>query len=105
MYFIRDARKAKGLTMKELGERIGCTEAAVSNYERGTRQPDFETLLKISEALDTTIDYLARGCQDEKKSATVAGDELSAEEKAFIDWLRALPPEKRQAVLHFQDMF
>lgn len=30
---------------------------------------------------------------------------LSSQEKAFILWLRSLPPEKRQAVLNFQDMF
>lgn len=108
MLFIREARKAKGITMKELGEMIGCSEACVSHYEREKRQPDYETLLKIAEALDTSMDYLVRGDQSGIKKQPVTEDDelvLDAQEKAFILWLRSLPPEKRQAVLNFQDMF
>lgn len=36
---IREARKAKGMTMKELGDRIGTTESVISLYERGLQQP------------------------------------------------------------------
>lgn len=77
MNYIREARKAKKISMKELGERVGCTEAAISNYELFKRKPDFEVLLRIAEELDTTVDYLMRGNQqtpvpeDDEKTALV----------------------------------
>ncbi len=55
---IREIRKALGLTMKELGERVDAAESTISQYETGKRQPDNETLLKLGEALDVSVGYL-----------------------------------------------
>ena len=61
---IRDARKAKGLTMKVLGQRIGVAESTVSMYENGKREPDHATLIKIANTLEVSVDYLL--CQTEE---------------------------------------
>lgn len=61
---IRRLRKQKRLTMKELGSRIGCSESAISQYETGKRSPDYETLLKIAEELETSVNYLLTGEPD-----------------------------------------
>lgn len=58
---IRNARKRKGLTMKELADIINCSESTISNYERGERQANYEALLKMADALDTTVEYLITG--------------------------------------------
>jgi transcriptional regulator with XRE-family HTH domain len=58
MFMLKDARKAKGMTMKELGEIIGVAESTISQYEAGKRQPDFEILLKLGETLNVSVDYL-----------------------------------------------
>lgn len=55
---IREIRKALGLTMKELGARVDVAESTISQYETGKRQPDNETLLKLGEVLDVSVDYL-----------------------------------------------
>ena len=34
---IRDARKKKGLTQKELGERLGISDVSVAQWENGLR--------------------------------------------------------------------
>ena len=47
MIRIRELRKKCGITMKELGEKIGVAESTISQYETGKRQPDYETLLKL----------------------------------------------------------
>lgn len=51
-------RELRGLTMEELGKKVGCTLSAISNYERGKREPNYEMLLKLSEALDTDVYHL-----------------------------------------------
>ncbi|RZM12336.1 MAG: XRE family transcriptional regulator [Pedobacter sp.] len=52
---IREARKAKGLTQKELGERLGLSKNTVTEYEDGKQNLTIETLNKISLALDGSI--------------------------------------------------
>lgn len=55
---IRELRKAKKMTMKELGEVLGVAESTVSLYELGKREPDFETLRKIADYFNVSLDYL-----------------------------------------------
>ncbi len=55
---IRKYRKIKGLTMKELGTRVGITEQAISQYERSIRNPSLEVLLNVSNALDVPLNVL-----------------------------------------------
>ena len=55
---IRELRKKRNITMKQLGEVIDLAESTISQYETGKRQPDNETLLKLSEFFDVTVGYL-----------------------------------------------
>lgn len=70
MESIRMRRKAKGLTQKQLAIKSGVTESQISQIETGKRKPGFETLLRISEALDCTTDDLVRN----KKNPATEGD-------------------------------
>ena len=73
MKMLRSARKEKGLTMKELGAMVGVSESAISQYENGKREADFETLLKIGEVLDCSIDYLLRGFEQKETAPQEGG--------------------------------
>lgn len=53
---IREARKSKGLTQKELAALLGIDETRVSKYESGKQNPTIETLEKIANALNVTIE-------------------------------------------------
>lgn len=55
---IRERRKAKGLTMKELGQKINLAESTIAGYESNYREPSASTLEKIAKVLDTSTDYL-----------------------------------------------
>ncbi len=48
----------RGVTQKELAERIGVTEAVMSRYVSGDRDPKPEVLANIATALHTTSDFL-----------------------------------------------
>lgn len=55
---ISNALKKQGMTQKELAERIGITEAVISRYISGDREPKPDTLANIATALHTTSDFL-----------------------------------------------
>lgn len=56
---IRTYRKRKKLTMKELGQKVGVSEQAISQYERSIRTPNVITLQKICMVLNLPIENLA----------------------------------------------
>ena len=45
---IKDARKAAGLTQKQLAEKLGVSAAMVAQYENGHRLPKVQTQKKIA---------------------------------------------------------
>ena len=55
---LKEARKAAGLTMKELGQRVGVTESTVSLYESGKREPSQSVLKAMAEVLEVSVDFL-----------------------------------------------
>ena len=56
---IRNLRIDRGLTQKQVAERVGITASALCNYEQGTRVPTMQTLRKLAEGYGTSLDYLA----------------------------------------------
>lgn len=59
---IRRLREAKGWTQRELADRVGVTEAAVSQWERGeTKNIKNLNFAALLEELGTTQEYLLFG--------------------------------------------
>ena len=59
--FISLIRKERGLTQKELAEKIGVTDKAVSRWETGRGFPDISVLKPLSEALGVSVTELING--------------------------------------------
>lgn len=55
---LKSIRNDAGMTQKSLGEKIGVTSVTIGNWERGVRQPSFDLLPKLADALDTSVDTL-----------------------------------------------
>lgn len=51
-------RKKAGLTQEELAKKLNVTRSALSQYELGTREPNYDLLLKIADFFEVTVDYL-----------------------------------------------
>ncbi|MCL6661736.1 MULTISPECIES: helix-turn-helix domain-containing protein [Paenibacillus] len=55
---LRNLRKEKGLTMKDLGKKFSLAESTISGYENETRKPDLETVDKFADFFEVSADYL-----------------------------------------------
>ena len=62
-------RKQRGYTQAELANKLGISRSTYANYESGNRSPDFETLERISDILNCTLDELF-GSQREPETGT-----------------------------------
>lgn len=55
---IKEIRKQKGLTQKQLGDLCGMADSAIRRYENGNANPKIETLKKIAAALEVPVSEL-----------------------------------------------
>ena len=62
---ILQAREELGITQQELAARLGCTQAALSNYELGKRRLYLANLEKIAAALGKPMSYFTEPTTDE----------------------------------------
>ena len=62
---IRRLRQTKKLTQNDFAARLFVSPQAVSNWERGITPPDIENLIRISDELGVTVDYLVRRSETE----------------------------------------
>lgn len=62
---IQQAREELGITQQELAARLGCTQAALSNYELGKRRLYLANLEQIASALGKPLSYFTEPGADE----------------------------------------
>ena len=55
---IREQRKRKGMTQKQLAEKLGVSTPSIRLYELGKRTPSEEMLCQIADALEITPEAL-----------------------------------------------
>ena len=97
MLKIKEIRKAKKITAKQLAVQINVAESTMSLYENGKREPDYNTLVKIADVLEVSTDYLL-GIEVEKEKPTASG-ELSENRQKLIDWAQTVPEDKIDLVI------
>ncbi len=55
---LKTLRTERQLSQLELATRLGISKSAVSMYEQGRREPDFDILNKIADIFQVDVDYL-----------------------------------------------
>lgn len=60
-------RKEQGMTQLELAEKMGVTDKAVSKWERDLSAPDINSIPKLAELLDISVEALMQGTADADK--------------------------------------
>ena len=65
---IQEMRKEAGMTQAELAERMGVTDKAVSKWERDISFPDINTIPKLAEIFNVSVDELMQVKTNAKKN-------------------------------------
>lgn len=89
---LRQARKAAGMTQKELAQAVELKHNAVSNWEKGISSPDPDTIRRLCEILRMPPNFFF----DTEESTALSGVEF-----ALFGEVRQLSPEDQQDVLNF----
>ena len=71
---IAEARKAKGLTQRQLAETLHISDRTVSKWERGAGFPDVALLEPLADALGLTVRSLLRGEAEPPEAESAGGN-------------------------------
>jgi len=55
---LKECRKHIGKTQREVADDLGTSEVGYQNYEISKREPKIETLNKLADYFDVSLDYL-----------------------------------------------
>lgn len=66
---IRSARRAAGLTQRELAQRLDVADLQVSRWERGAHRPKDDTLIALAEILSREFSWFFIEHEDQEPAA------------------------------------
>ncbi len=96
---IKELRNEKSLLQSDVAEFIGKSERIVGFYEKGERDPNTDTLIKLSELFDVSIDYIL-GKSDIRNSKKVNLDEIDI---AFASGIKGLNKENQETLKNIME--
>ena len=82
--------KSKKMTQEEVAKLLNVTTQTYQNYELNKREPNIETLIKLANIFDTTIDYLIGR---EKKQL------IDKNDKEILEYLNKLKENEKWHIL------
>ncbi|WMX16438.1 helix-turn-helix transcriptional regulator [Aureispira sp. CCB-E] len=89
-----ELRKSRGISQEKLAKMLGTKGPAIGRYERDVALPALETIIKLAEALNVSIDYLLGVVDEEIEPKNL--DRLAA--------IQRLPKDIQEKIFYFLDM-
>lgn len=71
---IKDLRKSKKISQKELAERIGIDNSQLSKIEQGKLQPTIQQIIDLSSIFEVPTDWLLQNQEECNTSQKIQGD-------------------------------
>lgn len=70
-------RKQKGMSQQKLADLLHTSQQSVHKYENDLAEPDIQTLKKLSELFNVSIDYIVGNTEDPRKTDVFVETELT----------------------------
>jgi transcriptional regulator with XRE-family HTH domain len=97
---IRELRRKKGLSQKALANSMGVQEATLSRYENDRRVYQWDGLIKLADALDTSVDYLlGRTPISASIERFMSASEFSGKGPSFLEAYCKLRPDDQNLLM------
>lgn len=96
-------RNREGLSQAQLAKALGLSASAISMYEVGSREPDFETEEKIADFFNTDLNTL-RGRDNEAAFYPTTDNEFQAFNTGTILGMAAKDPDQIKLLGNYQSL-
>jgi transcriptional regulator with XRE-family HTH domain len=64
---LKELREEANINQEKLAEILNTYRANINRYEKRTREPDYDTLVKIADFFDVSADYLLGRTDNRRK--------------------------------------
>ena len=95
---LRLLRNQKNLSQQKLADILHISQQSVYKYENGITTPDLQTLMRMADFFDTSIDYLIGYTDIPHKIEPVSEHKLNPDEESLVRKYRSVPVSFRKAV-------
>ncbi|WP_238899316.1 helix-turn-helix transcriptional regulator [Clostridium sp. YIM B02500] len=85
---LKTLREEHGLSTRALGEIVGTSNATISRYETGKRDPDLVLVHNIAKYFNVTIEYLC-------------GEDVNSDEESLINMFSKLSEESKKDAIKY----
>ena len=103
---LKELRLEKGMRQKDVAEKIGVSPQSYNFYENWVNKPDPETLIKLADLFEVSLDYLVGRADDFGNIVNQSNEEsffTTPKEQDFLIKLRSLSSSTREMILHVLD--
>lgn len=91
---LKQLRENDDISQIRFAKEIGYSQASIAAWENGTREPGINTLIKIAQFFNVSIDYLVGKVQQEQKKEK--NTELTSSEQTLLANYKRLPEDLRR---------
>ena len=102
---LKQLRIEKGISQQQLADKIGVSQQSVNKYENHNVEPDIDTLVRIADIFNTSVDYLIGHTDIKRKIEKTSSCDLNNEEKEAIDHFRLLNSKQKLCILELLSCF
>ena len=88
---LKELRYKFGYSQDQLAEIFKISKSAISNWEKGKREPDLETIVFLSEFFKVPTDYLLKGRNTSAASGNL--EALNLDQKVCFEYITKLSPQ------------
>ncbi|HIU57328.1 MAG TPA: helix-turn-helix transcriptional regulator [Candidatus Ornithomonoglobus merdipullorum] len=96
---IAELRKEKHLNQTGLGLKLNVSQKMISAYESGAHQPSIETLIRMSEIFNVSVDYMIENSDIRMKAERLVKDGLTANEAELLELFNELDEKRQQRAI------
>ncbi len=96
---IAELRKEKHLNQTGLGLKLNVSQKMISAYESGAHQPSIDTLIRMSEIFNVSVDYMIENSDIRMKAERLVKDGLTANEAELLELFNELDEKRQQRAI------
>ena len=96
---LKELREVRKLSQAKLADALGVRQSTVAMWENGKNKPEFDTLTRIADFFNVSVDDLVGKIETKKAPVESDKGDLPAMEREFIELFELLPAEKRKTIV------